>query len=492
ATPDQVFAAMRAAREAQALWGARSIQDRLGALQRLSAILLENGDRIAAAITRSTGKPIVESYLSEWTPILGLTDYYVRNAARILQPERRKLGMLWQWPKRSSVIHYQPIGVVAVISPWNYPFCIPMGDIITALAAGCAVLLKPSEKTPAVGQLIAKLCQEADLPVWVLQGGGDVGAALIDAKPDKLIFTGGPETGARVMEAAAKHLIPVVMELGGKDPMLVLKDAHIENAASAAVWGCFTNSGQVCASVKRIYVDEKIADAFIARVLEKVQALRIGDPMDPATEIGSLIDAEQASGIEAQVQRALNEGARLAIGGKRPQGMSDAYFAPTVLTDVSQQMSIVQEEVFGPILPIIRCRDEGQMLAHANDSAFGLCASVFGQARIQELAAQLRVGTVILNDCTYTHGIAETPWGGRGRSGFGRIHGEEGLRECVTPLHIHRNHAPQRRSLWWFPYDAGLVALAKGAALLQAGKNPLQALGKLQAAGVLGRIRTMR
>jgi succinate-semialdehyde dehydrogenase/glutarate-semialdehyde dehydrogenase len=349
------------------------------------------------------------------------------------------------------------MGVVAVISPWNYPFCIPMGDIVTALITGCTVCLKPSEAVPAVGALIQELCHDAGLPVWVLQGDGKVGAALIDARPDKVIFTGGSEAGQRVMEAASRHLIPVVMELGGKDPMLVLEDAHLDNAASAAVWGCFTNSGQVCASVKRVYVVDAVADAFIERVKAQCEALRIGDPWRSGTDIGTLISQQQAQKGRAAVERALAEGARLLCGGE----VDGCRMAPTVLVDVMPEMQVLQEEIFAPVLPIVRVPSAKAAVIHANNNPFALCASVFSREGAAPIAQQLRAGTVVLNDCTYTYGVPETPWGGVGRSGFGRMHGEDGMRECVYPFHQHVNHAPERRSLWWFPYDAQMIEIAK-------------------------------
>jgi len=291
------------------------------------------------------------------------------------------------------------------------------------------------------------------------------------------------------MEAASRHLVPVVLELGGKDPMIVLPDANLENASTAAVWGCFTNSGQVCASVKRLYVHESIADRFTDLVLEKARRLRLGDPLKPDTDVGSLIHLRQVELAEGRVRDALREGARLALGGRKRPDLGECFFEPAVFTDVRQEMLVAREEIFGPLLPILRVRDEEEAVRCANDSPFGLTASVFSRRRGIDLARRLKAGTVMVNDCTWTHAACETPWGGVGESGFGRTHGRIGLYEFVVPFHVSVNHALDRQSPWWFPYDASMLEIYRASVRFAGGPGRLRAARDMLRHGFLGRIR---
>jgi succinate-semialdehyde dehydrogenase/glutarate-semialdehyde dehydrogenase len=338
-------------------------------------------------------------------------------------------------------------------------------------------VIKPSEMVPLVGETLRKCLAAGGEPdvALVVQGAGATGAALINAKPDKIVFTGGVATGRRIMEAASKHLIPVVLELGGKDPMIVASDANLPAASDGAVWGCFTNSGQVCASVKRIYVMEEVADRFIDSVVRKTKALRIGDPQDPNTEIGAMTTEAQIATVERQVREAVAEGARVLCGGRRLTQRAGRYFEPTVLGDVNQTMKVMHEEIFGPVLPIMKVKSEEEAVRFANDSDLGLCASVWTRniSKGEALAAQIEAGTVTVNECTYTHGLGETPWGGIKQSGFGRTHSKIGLHEFVYPHHINTNLRPKTRSIWWFPYGDRSLAMARAMIEASFGKSPL-------------------
>jgi succinate-semialdehyde dehydrogenase/glutarate-semialdehyde dehydrogenase len=456
AAPVDVQRAVSAARRAFRGWSETPIRERARILSRLRPLLAERAGEIAVAVTKSTGKPLVEAYSSELFSVAYLVEYFLKYGPKMLRPQKVALPMM-KWGGRKSTIEFRPVGVVGIISPWNYPFSIPMGEAVIALLAGCTVVLKPSEATPLVGQVVADLFRDAGLPegvFQVVQGPGAIGQALIDARPDKIVFTGGTETGRRIMAAAAKHLIPVVLELGGKDPMIVCEDANLDRAVDAAVWGCFTNSGQVCASVKRIFVHEKIADAFTEAVVRKTKALRMGNPMDPDVDVGSLTTRPQFERIEAQVESAVREGAALAAGGRARPELGGLHFEPTVFTNVSPAMRVAREEIFGPVLPILRVPDEDEAVRLANDSSFGLTASVWSRdlRRARALARRIEAGTVTVNDATYTHALCETPWGGVKDSGFGRTHGSTGLLEFVIPFHLNVNESGFR-SLWWFPYD---------------------------------------
>jgi succinate-semialdehyde dehydrogenase/glutarate-semialdehyde dehydrogenase len=382
--------------------------------------------------------------------------FFARRTEKLLRPERLNIGQ-YGLMGRSSKIIYRPLGVIAIISPWNFPWAIPLGEVVMALMSGNAVVLKPSELTPLVGLKIGDVFRRAGLPTGLLEvvtGDGRTGAALTEARVDKIMFTGSVTTGKRVAEAAARRLIPCVLELGGKDPMVVLDDANIQTAASAAVWGGFANSGQACASVERLYVHEKIAPQFIAEVVRQVRALKQDVGTREGTDIGSMSSERQLSIVEEHVSDALAHGARALTGGRRRADLSGAFYEPTVLADVTQQMTVMREETFGPVLPVMTFKTEEEAVRLANDSVFGLTASVWTKdvARGRRLAERIEAGTVTVNEVLYTHGIAQTPWGGMKQSGIGRTHGRLGLLEMVVPQHLHVNRITGFRDLWWFGY----------------------------------------
>jgi acyl-CoA reductase-like NAD-dependent aldehyde dehydrogenase len=280
------------------------------------------------------------------------------------------------------------------------------------------------------------------------------------------MFTGSVATGKRVAAAAAKYLTPVVLELGGKDPMIVLEDADINNAARGAVWGAFANSGQACASVERCYVQESIADKFIERVVAETKALKQGLGSEPAVDIGAMSNERQLQIVADHVDEAMARGAQVLAGGQRAMNLSGLFYEPTVLTNVDHSMQIMRDETFGPVLPVMTFKTEAEAIELANDSVYGLTASVWTRniAKGKRIAELIHAGTVMVNEVVYTHGIAQTPWGGIKESGYGRTHGRMGLLELVTPQHLHVNRVPFLPDLWWFRYSSSATKLFGGLA----------------------------
>jgi acyl-CoA reductase-like NAD-dependent aldehyde dehydrogenase len=466
ASAEDVARAVESARAAQRGWARLSYKERGRIVMLARQVVLEEIEEIARLVSRETGKPLIEAISMEITPTLDLMQFFARKTARLLKPEKIDIGQ-YGLMGRSSRIIYKPLGVVGIISPWNFPWAIPLGEVVMALMAGNAVVLKPSELTPLTGLKLKEVLMRAGLPVGLLHvvtGEGETGAALVEARVDKIMFTGSVATGKRVAEQAARRLIPVVLELGGKDPMIVMEDADLETAASAAVWGAFSNSGQACASVERLYVHESIAPQFIERIITETRALRQNKGTTENTDIGAMSSERQLSIVEEHVQDALAHGARALTGGARATGLEGPFYQPTILTGVDHRMMVMREETFGPVLPLMTFKTEAEAVSLANDSVFGLTASVWTRnaARGRRIAELLEAGTVMVNEVLYTHGVAQTPWGGVKQSGLGRTHGRLGLLELVTPQHIHVNRFGWIRDLWWFGYTPRAASLFRG------------------------------
>jgi len=429
-------------------------------------IILKELEEIALLISRETGKPVSEAIAMELTPTLDLMQYFARKTASLLSPRRISVGQ-YALMGRSSYEIYKPLGVVGIISPWNFPWATPLDEVVMALMAGNAVVLKPSELTPLTGLKIREVFDRAgmgDGALQVVTGDGSTGAALVASGVDKIMFTGSVATGKRVAEAAAKYLTPVVLELGGKDPMIVLDDANIQNAARGAVWGAFANSGQSCSSVERCYVHESIAEKFVDEVVKETKRLRQSLGTDKNTDVGSMTSEHQLRLVEKHVDEAVDKGATALTGGRRMPGSAGAFFEPTVLINVNHDLDVMREETFGPVLPIMIFKTEDEAVRLANDTSYGLTASVWSGsiARGKRLAERIDAGTIMVNEVLYTHGIAQTPWGGLKQSGLGRTHGRAGLLELVSTRHIHVNHFGFIPDLWWFNYSAEAGQLFRG------------------------------
>ncbi|CUT01099.1 aldehyde dehydrogenase family protein [Candidatus Kryptobacter tengchongensis] len=350
---DEVFEISKKAQEAFKKWSSTTIDDRLKLLKKAKEILYETKDEVAKLITLENGKPILESYSMEIFPTLDLFDFHIKNAKKVLKPRKVRSQIPLFWLKR-NYIHFEPLGVVAVISPWNYPLLLPIAPIISALVAGNCVIFKPSEYTSLIGLKIYEIFKEAGFPENVFNiviGFGDVGEALVNSEVDKISFTGSTKTGRIIMQNASKKPIPVTLELGGKDPMIVFDDVDIDLASSAAVWGAFANAGQTCVSVEICYVHEKIFEPFIEKVVEKTKKLKIGNGLDPDVEIGPINNEKQLKIIENQIQDAISKGAKVLTGGKRifpkdKEGneLRGYFFEPAVITDVNNSMLLMKEE----------------------------------------------------------------------------------------------------------------------------------------------------
>ena len=464
-TFSDVAAAVKRARLAQPAWSQLSYRARAEFILRAREIVLGKVVEIASLISRETGKPPAEATSMEIVPTLDLMHYFARNTERLLMRQKIDIGQ-YDLMGRSSYIVYKPLGVVGIISPWNFPWATPLDEVVMALMAGNAVVLKPSELTLLTALKIGEVFREARLPEGLLEivtGDGSTGAALVDSGVDKIMFTGSVATGKRVAEAAARHLTPVVLELGGKDPMIVLEDANLANAARAAVWGGFCNAGQACASIERLYVHESVAKEFTELVVNEVRKLKLGPPAD-GIDLGAMTNERQLRIVEDHVQDAVQHGAHIETGGRRIENTAGWFHEATVITNVDHSMEIMREETFGPVLPIMTFKTDEEAVRLANDSVYGLTAAVFTSdiTRGRRLAERIDAGTVMVNEVVYTHAIAQTPWGGVKQSGYGRTHGRLGMLELVTPQHIHVNRVPWLPDVWWFRYTTAAANLFRG------------------------------
>jgi acyl-CoA reductase-like NAD-dependent aldehyde dehydrogenase len=449
ATAEEVAAAVERGRAAFATWGRTTVRERVERLARLSAALIDDMDGVVDAISRATGKLRLDALTADVMTCAEALCYTVEHAERVLAPERRPAPLLFGLSRFH--VEYAPLGVVAVLSPWNYPLQLALLPMVSALAAGDCVVLKPSEVTPFVGPLILALCARAGLAdgvVQVVQGGPSVGRALIAARPDKVFFTGSVATGKKVMAAAAEHLIPVELELGGKDPMMVFADANLERAVAGAVWGAFTNAGQACIAVERVYVERPIYERFVAAATEATLRLRVG--AGDGADVGPIINPAQIAVIDAHLDDALARGARLTT----PRRRDGRLYHPVVLRDVDHSMRVMTEETFGPVMPVMPFDTEADAVALANDSIYGLNASVWTRdlERGRRVARAVVAGSCAVNDVLKNASNPYMPFGGERQSGLGRYHGPEGLRAFASQRSIMVNAGRARSEPNWFPY----------------------------------------
>jgi acyl-CoA reductase-like NAD-dependent aldehyde dehydrogenase len=465
APPAEVAAVVARAKKAQAAWAVLTIEERASRLLRFRDALLERVDEMVDLIALETGKPRQEALLHEVFVALDLMTYYAAEAPRALAEQTIDFHL---FRHRRGTVRYAPAGVVGVISPWNFPLVIPIGTVVAALVAGNAVVVKPSEVTPLVMLKAKEIYDATGMPedlFSVVVGYGETGAALIDGGIQRMVFTGAVATGKKVGAACGARLIPCVLELGGKAPLIARADADIEKTARAIAYGGLANAGQACVSVERIYAHEKIHDALVARTVAIVRTLRPGDPLRADVDVGPMIFAPQLAIVERHVRDAIAKGATVEVGGERRVGPGD-FFEPTVLSRCNGAMSVMNEEIFGPIAPFQKVASDDEAIALANASHLGLNAYVFSKdaTRAKSVAERIEAGSVVVNDVLSNYAAVEAPFGGIKQSGYGRVHGANALRDLCDVRHVNlERFALPVADAGGFPYTDGGYRFARRA-----------------------------
>jgi acyl-CoA reductase-like NAD-dependent aldehyde dehydrogenase len=497
-TPGTVQSVVDDVAEVQPFWAQLSLEDRARYMRRACDVLLDEIDELAELLSREQGKPRVECYTMELLPTADALKWIADAGPDIIGDERLSMPQAFLKTKRSKFV-YEPIGVVGVIAPWNYPWSIPFGEVAIALMAGNGVVLKPASLTPLIGERIRTLFEKAGFPeglVRTVHGGGKIGDALVKSSAGKIFFTGSVPVGYKVGVEAAKRMKGSVLELGGKDPQIVCADADLANAISGAVWGGFANAGQTCSGIERVYVHRDVAERFIEGVVRETERLTVGDPLEWTTEIGPMVSEEQAGLVTELVDDALEHGAERLTGGptkvkgtSSSKAMKGSFIAPTVLTGVTHEMRIMKEEIFGPVLPIVTVDSEEEAVRLANDSDFGLGASVWttDRAKGERMARRIQSGMVWVNDHSFSHGACQCAWGGVKDSGLGRSHSKFGFYECVN-VKLVTWEPGWTRDFWWQPYDQDLGQAIRSSALLLYGRNGKRLDALREGAGALVRV----
>ncbi len=446
---DDVIRAVNRGRSASRQWESRDLHQRARALGRLRRWLTEHLDDVVRQIIEDTGKPEVEVLTGDLLVTLQFLRYYETTAPDILRTESRSSPLFYFGD--TSEVEHRPHGVIGMISPWNYPLQLTLVPAITALAAGNAVVIKPSKETPRIHDLLETLNRVLAGPdhlLSVLRGGENVGQHLIDAEPDMIFFTGSVETGKKIRKRAASQLIPVELELGGKDPMIVCEDARIKRAARAATWGAFSNAGQMCTSIERLYVQESVFHDFLQELVQETSRLTVGS--GPDADVGPMIRDDQVQKVRQHVNAALDDGATL----ETDFSVEDRLIQPIILTDVTHDMDVMQQETFGPVVGVVPFDSDREAVRLANDSRYGLNASIFSADtdRARRIASRLDVGSCFINNVITNVGNPSLPFGGNKASGLGRYHGPEGLYAFTKTTSVMTDGFPMEQEINWFPY----------------------------------------
>ena len=482
--PEELAEILGEARLAQVAFAREALETRSRLLRRVMHVLVEAADEIAQTISSETGKPLAEAYLHDLLVAADACEWHAGNLGRVLGDERLPFPQVVLRHKRGA-LRYEPLGVVAIVTPWNFPLAIPLRQVAAAVAAGNAAIVKPSELTPLTGAWVEEVFRRAGAPaglVRVVQGSGEVGEALVRHRGvAAVVFTGSSEVGRGVAQAAAERLCPVVLELGGKDAMLVLDDADLDRAVEGAVWGTFTNCGQACAGIERIAVPPGLHDAFVERLAARARELRIGHGLDRDADLGPLVSEAQRTRFEGLVADAVEQGAGVVTGGRRPEtGLPGWFYEPTLLLGEPRRARLVDEELFGPASIIVQMDNDQAMVRWVNDSRFALGASVWtrDRDRARSIATRLETGSVWHNDHAYSFGAAQAPWGGRGVSGLGRTGSRHGL-YALSHVKLVDTDRAWLTPGWWYPYGDRAVDGLRGI------------LGALYADGVGARARAV-
>lgn len=461
-TSEQIRKATYAAREAFNEWSKSSIQDRAEILKKVSLEIYTQGGELGEAtslkklITSEMGKPLPEAEIEVFESG-DMLSFYAEEGKAFLAGDNIPLNRSL-FPNKVSFTNLEPIGIIAVIKPWNYPLELPLWSIGAALLTGNTVIFKPSELTPFVGLELGKIFQKAGLPKGVLNivtGDGETGQLLINSDVDMVAFTGSVETGKKIAKICGEKLCKTSLELGGKDPFIVCEDANIEQAVNAAVWGAFTNCGQVCVSAERFYVDQKVAPEFIEKFVAKTKNLRIGNGLETNVDIGPLASQKQLDKVQAHISDAVKYGAKILYGGKRADEKSfkdGFFFLPTVITEVNHKMKIMTEETFGPVAPIMVFSDLEEAIILANDSIYGLGASIWTKdlKKTHYISENINAGIVWINEINVAY--PQCPWGGIKQSGWGKELSKYAIHEYVNIKHINIDFGNEESRDWWFPY----------------------------------------
>lgn len=446
------------ARSAQKIWAKRTFKERARALHRMREYIVANAEELSEIVSKSNGKTLVDALGTEVLPCTLACDWYARHAEKALKDKKLPIDSILFFNKR-TVMQRKPLGVVGIISPWNYPLSIPFGEVVMGLMAGNAVLLKVAAATPLVGEAINRIVEAGNLPKGLFQqvvgSGGAVSTAFLENGIDKIFFTGSVDVGKQLMEQAAKTLTPLSLELGGNDPMIVFEDADLERATNGALWAGFQNAGQSCGGVERVYVHESIYDEFVEIMARKTRALRHGVGQGFNVDMGSMTTRGQLNTVRKHVDEALAKGARI-VAQSQAVGPQEGHFYPaTLMVNTTEDMLLIRDETFGPVIPVMKFSTEEEAIQLANDSHLALTSSIWTKdlARGKRVAGLLESGVTTINDHLYTHGLSEMPWGGWKHSGLGRTHGHEGLLEMTHAKAINWDLLPSKRNLWWYPFN---------------------------------------
>ncbi len=471
ASSEECRGAVEAAKSAFPGWRDISIKEKKNIFRQAKKILLHRSEDVARLITEEKGSPLPESLSGEVMGILEALDYYIQTLGNSLRPIKMKHHMSFFYHKRGS-FHFQPLGVTLVISPWNFPFYLPACDVLSALTAGNTVVFRPSTSTPLTGLLIGEIFVEAGLPPGVMNvvncQTSLAEELILNPKVQTIMFTGSVPTGKRIMELASRNMSNIVLELGGKDPMIVLKDADLERASRGAVWGAFMNCGQSCASVERLYVDQEVAEEFCQKVVDFTKKIKVGNPLDPGVDMGPLANPSQLKTVEEHIQEAREKGAQILWGGEKIKDLPGYFLQPTVLSDVDHSMKIMREETFGPTLPIMTFSDPEEAVSLANDSIYGLTASVWTKNKktASWLGDRIETGTVTVNDHMSSAIEPAALWGGIKQTGIGRSHGIFGLQDLTNIKFVSLDFSRKKNLMWWYPYSVSWQKLLEKALVL--------------------------